>query len=241
MNFIASSLFTTCIDPLTNKKWSPILDIAKDWCESGLKVIDKNTSLLIFYDNLDSSFINNYNNPSIIFIKVEDCNSYNPYDYRWFIYHNFVENNKDQINNIFFTDISDVIIRTSPFPFIKKHSIYVGDEYFHPWENWWALERNSYYEKNISDFNTIYKKNKSNIFLNAGIIGGDINIISKFLNKMKYYTELTLNKPYDTTDMVLFNFILRKYFPLNLNHGEPINSKFKLNEVHREDVWFIHK
>lgn len=241
MNFIASSLFTTCIDPLTNKKWNPSLNIAQNWYESGLEVVDKNTKLLIFYDELEPSFMDIYNNPSIIFIKVEDCNQYNPYDYRWLIYHNFITHNREQIDNIFFTDISDVIIRKNPFHFIQKGYIYAGDEYFHPWENWWALERNPYYNKKISDFNDIYEKNKSNVFLNAGIIGGDINVISAFLDKMKGYTELTLNKPYDTTDMVLFNFVLSKYFYSNLKHGEPINSKFKLNETHRDDVWFIHK
>ncbi len=243
MNYIVSSLFTTCVDPIRNTKWplsSTIMDV---WYNSSIDIIQKthNFTLLVFYDQLEPSFLQKYNSEYITFIKVEDCNDYSPHDYRWLVYFNFISNNLSQIDNIFFTDISDVIIKQNPFPHIKNDMLYVGDEYEYPWENWWSSSRVKYYLDNLDSFNEIYEKYKHFPFLNAGILGGNKNIVLKFLDLIKSYIEITLNKPYETTDMILFNYILYKYFSGGVQYGEPINSKFKLNETHREDVWFIHK
>lgn len=243
MNYIVSSLFTTCIDPIRNTRWFPSSNIMDTWYNSGLNIIKQNSNLklLVFYDQLELSFIQKYDTECITFIKVEDCNNYSPHDYRWLIYNNFLINNINEITNIFFTDISDVIIKQNPFLFVENDTLYVGDEYEYPWENWWSSSRIDYYLNNLDDFKEIYTKNKNSSFLNAGILGGNKNIVLKFLGLMEYFIEITLNKPYETTDMILFNYILYKYFPYNIKHGEPINSKFKLNETHRDDVWFIHK
>lgn len=243
MNYIASSLFTTCIDPIRNTKWSPSTDIMDVWYNSGVSLIQQNPNfkLLVFYDQLNPNFPQKYNPEYVTFIKVEDCNNYSPHDYRWLIYHNFISTNFIDIDNIFFTDISDVIIKQNPFLHIKNDILYIGDEYEYPWENWWSSPRIKYYLDNLGNFNEIYEKYKYFSFLNAGILGGDKNIVLKFLDLMESYIGLTLDKPYETTDMILFNYILYKYFSDKINHGEPINSKFKLNETNREDVWFIHK
>jgi hypothetical protein len=241
MNYIISSLFTTCIDPIRNIKWSPSSDIMDNWYNSGKNILNNNSQLLVFYDQLESSFKNKYDSKYITFIKVEDCNLFSPHDYRWIIYYNFLRNNVDVVDNIFFTDISDVLIKQNPFQYVEKDTLYIGDEYEYSWENWWALPKIEYYIKNIKNFNGIYEKNKLYPFLNAGILGGEKGIVLKFLEKMKNYIESTLDKPYETTDMIIFNYILHKYFKHNIKHGEPINSKFKLNEIHRNDVWFIHK
>lgn len=243
MNYIASSLFTTCVDPIRNTRWSPSLDIIDTWYNSGVNLIKNhsNLKLLVFYDNLEFPTYKKYYPEYITFIKVEDCNNYSPHDYRWLIYNNFLTSNLDSIHNIFFTDISDVIIKQNPFLHIEDNILYVGDEYEYPWENWWSSSRVNYYLNNLNDFKEIYNNYKHSSFLNAGILGGNKNIVLKFLNLMERFIEITLDKPYGTTDMILFNYILYKYFPYNVKHGEPINSKFKLNETHRDDVWFIHK
>jgi len=241
MNYIVSSLFTTCIDPIRNTKWSPSSDVMDNWYNSGVNILNDTLHLLVFYDQLEPTFTQKYNSKHITFIQVEDCENYSPHDYRWLVYHNFLSNNLDSIDNIFFTDISDVIIKQNPFQVIEKDLIYVGDEYEYPWENWWALPRKEYYMSKLSFFPSIYETYKKYPFLNAGIVGGKGIAVLEFLEKMKSYIEITLDKPYETTDMILFNYILYKYFYPNIKHGEPINSKFKLNEIHREDVWFIHK
>lgn len=243
MNYIASSLFTTCIDPIRNTKWSPSTTIMDIWYNSGVNVIKNlsETRLLVFYDQLEPSFTQKYNSEYITFIKVEDCNYYSPHDYRWLVYHDFLTNNLNGISNIFFTDISDVIIKQNPFSFIENNILYVGDEYEHPFENWWSISRIGYYLNNLKGFEKIYNEYKKSSFLNAGILGGNIGIVLEFLGLIKNYIGITLDKPYETTDMILFNYILYKYFSTRIKCGEPVNSKFKLNETYREDVWFIHK
>jgi hypothetical protein len=241
MNYIVSSLFTTCVDPLRNIKWSPSSNIMDRWYYSGEKICKQfdNIQLLVFYDKLDDSILNKFNTNYITFIQVEDCNGYSPHDYRWIIYQNFLENNIDNTQNIFFTDISDVLIKQNPFLNLEKEILYIGDEN-QTWGNEWADVRKNYFLENLPSFKEIHDQYKSHTFLNAGILGGESKIVLEFLNKIVYYTGITLNKPYDTSDMIIFNYILYKYFP-NKKHGFPINSNFWKNEVDREDVWFIHK
>jgi len=241
MNYIVSSLFTTCVDPLRNIKWSPSSNIMDNWYYSGEAICkqNKDVKLIVFYDELDENLINKFDPEYITFIQVEDCNLYSPHDYRWMVYQNFVENNIDNIDNIFFTDISDVLIKQNPFPHIEKDILYMGDEQ-QPWGNEWADARKEYYMDNLPTFPEIHEQYKSYPFLNAGILGGNAEITLKFLDKIVYYTGLTLNKPYATSDMIIFNYVLYAYFP-NKKHGFPVNSNFWKNEINRSDVWFVHK
>lgn len=241
MNYIISTLFTTCVDPLRNIKWSPSSNIMDNWYYSGEKICEKNSNikLLVFYDEIDINLLNKFNSKYITFIKVEDCGEYSPHDYRWIVYQNFIENNIDNIENVFFTDISDVLIKQNPFQNIEENTLYMGDE-LQPWENEWVNDRVDYYLNNFSFFTETYKKYKNQTFLNAGILGGKSKIVLEFLNKIIYYISITLDKPYYTSDMLIFNYVLYKYFP-NKKHGFPVNSNFWKNEINRDDVWFIHK
>lgn len=241
MNYIASSLFTTCIDPLRNTTWSPSSDIMDSWYYSGEKICEQfnDVRLIVFYDKLDQKIIDKFNPEYISFIQVEDCGSYSPHDYRWMIYQNFLQNNKDNIKNIFFTDISDVLIKQNPFLNIDENILYMGDEN-QPWNNDWVEPRKYYYLNNLPAFSEIFEQYKSFPFLNAGILGGNIKIVSEFTDKIVHYIGLTLDKPYATSDMLIFNYVLYRYFP-NKKHGFPVNSNFWKNEVDRNDIWFVHK
>jgi hypothetical protein len=243
MNYIVTSLFTTCFDPQKDIKWDPNIETLNGWYSSGIKnVCDENTHLLLFYDILSDYIVKYYtSSPYITLIQVPDCGNYSPHDYRWFIYQSFIESNYDDIENIFFTDAQDVIIQSNPFKNIQKGILYCGDEWMHPWENYWSIPRHPYFIQELSDFLEIYQNYHHHQFLNAGILGGDIKIVSKFLDKMCHYINVTLSKPYNTTDMITFNYVLHKYFHNNIKHGTPINSNFKKYEYFRNDVWFIHK
>lgn len=240
MNYIASCLFTTCIDPLRGIKWDFNPQIINVWYNSGLEICKSspNTQLIVFHDGLSSEFINQYDLNYINFIQVPECGFYSPHDYRWFIYENFTQNN--QFNSIFFTDISDVIIASNPFLDIDDKVLYMGDEQHHTWNNEWALPRNEYYINNIEDFNLIFNSNNNGPFLNAGVLGGNKSIVLDFLQHMVRYSSTTLDKPYNTTDMILFNYVIHKHFK-SIKHGAPINSIFNQHQINRKDVWFIHK
>lgn len=244
MNYIISSLFTTCIDPQRNTKWKPVIETIKNWYLSGKENVcqyNSNSQLIIFYDVLDNDILEYYFTLDYItLIKVPNCDNYSPHDYRWFVYKSFLEDNYNEVENIFFTDIQDVLIQSNPFLNIDNNVLYCGDEWMHPWENGWAYPKKDYYVHNLPTFLETYINNKNKIFLNAGILGGNKDIVLKFLDKICYYINITLDKPYNTTDMIIFNYIIYKYFP-NKKHGEPVNSKFKEYEESRKDVWFAHK
>lgn len=245
MNYIVTSLFTTCVDPQRNIKWEPNIETLIGWYSSGVENIcskNPNTHLLLFYDVLPESFVEYYTSlPYIILIKTPDCNQYSPHDFRWFVYQEFLKDNYDDIENIFFTDAQDVLIQSNPFNNIESNILYCGDEWMHPWENEWAIPRNEYYIYNIPEFLELYQIKKHHLFLNAGLLGGNRKIVLEFLNHICYYTNKTLLKPYNTTDMIIFNYVIHKYFPERVKHGEPVNSKFKQHEYSRKDIWFTHQ
>lgn len=241
MNFIASCIFTACIDPQRNERWKPSFEVLKDWWESGTSICKThdNIRLIIFYDELPKEIIEKLDNDYTILIPVEAYPTIGPYDYRWLIYNNFIKNNKQSIKNIFFTDISDVIINTSPFENIIEDTLYVGDETTDLSNNWIVI-RTPYYLENVEDFEGIYNRYLKDPLLNCGIVGGSINIMEKYLEKMSSFTESTINKPEWITDMVNHNYVIRKHFD-KIIHGAPVNSIFKGFELNRKDVWFIHK
>ena len=223
MNYIVSCLFTTCVDPLRGVKWDIHPLIMDNWYNSGLKLCESNNNikLIVFHDGLTDDFISKYNLEYIIFIKTNECENYSPHDFRWFVYENFIQNN--EFENIFITDISDVLIKNNPFLNLEPDRLYVGDEDGKTWDNDWSSPRHFYYQERLSDYDTIYNKNKNNQFLNAGILGGQRYIVLLFLEKMVKYSKLTMdNKHGQITDMLLFNYIHYKYFPKR-KHGFPIN------------------
>ena len=239
MNYIVSCLFTTCIDPLRGIKWNFDSRIMDNWYNSGLEICKSNDiKLIVFHDGLTPEFISKYNPEYITFIQVPECGAHSPHDYRWFIYENFTQNN--EFDKVFFTDISDVLIKSNPFLELDPEVLYMGNEQHHTWNNDWALPRNEYYKTKLKDFTQIFESNNSGPFLNAGVLGGYRDIVLKFLKHIVEYSSITLDKPYATTDMIIFNYIIHKYFN-NIKHGQPVNSVFNKNEFNREDVWFVHK
>lgn len=241
MNYIAASIFTTCIDPQRDVKWNPTARDLQDWHASvkALCVEGSNIYPVIFYDQLPLEVLSAFAGDCVTFIQVEDCNYLSPHDYRWIVYKNFVDSNLEEGDIIFFTDITDVVVANDPFPHIQPSVLYSGDEET-PWDNGWANARSRFHRKTIEDFEQVYQANKNANLLNCGILGGTLDVVNQFLEKAYHYIELTLEKPYDTTDMVTHNYVIRKYFP-NVIHGAPLNSIFKNYEYSRKDVWFIHK
>ena len=241
MNYIASCLFTTCQDPIRPIIWKDNIHIMNAWFRSGVEVCrqSEDLHLLVFHDDLPANFLEEYASEYLTFVKVDACGPYSPHDYRWFVYKSFVESNFEELDSIFFTDISDVLIKNNPFVSMDSKVLYCGDEQ-QTWNNDWVGVRNYYFLENIADYGEIFYLNKDNTFLNAGLLGGHKGIVLPFLEQMTEILALTLDKPYDSTDMLLFNYIMYKRFK-NVQHGAPVNSLFWKNEVDRNDVWFIHK
>lgn len=241
MNYIASCLFTTCKDPIRPITWKNQPEVMEAWFKSGIEVCNRHTNLhlLVFYDDLSPEFLDRYKHEHLTFIQVEDCGEYSPHDYRWFIYKSFVESSFEELDFIFFTDISDVLIKNNPFETMDRQVLYCGDEQ-QSWENDWVSIRNYYFLESATDYKETYARYKDRTFLNAGLLGGSKETVYTFLEHMTSIVGDTLDKPYDSTDMLLFNYTIYKHFS-NIQHGAPVNSLFWKNEVSRDDIWFVHK
>jgi len=163
------------------------------------------------------------------------------YYQRWVSILEYLILNNNKINNVFCIDSTDVILLNNPFNNMKDNVLYIGDE-----PNKLSCE---WMVKNHSNIilQKFMKENKDEVLLNAGIIGGSLENIVRFVSKLlSTYSDMVsekyFNKKEDSgdSDMGLFNYIARTYFGNIIQHGTKVNTVFKDNK--KNDVsWFKHK
>ena len=218
---LASCYFTTVPDP-QRKILTPNNNVTyiRRWYESG--------GNLIFHDNLSEEFTEWF--PKATFIKVPSPDM-DLYKYRWIVYYNYLKEHKE-IEDIFFTDISDCFMVRKPE--IEPGILYCGDEE-RSLASWIrqatvpALNRLPLFDELLIDIP----------LLNAGIVGGTRDIMMCFLRLMNNIIDrLNYSDKQILGDMAIFNYVVITYF--SFIHGFPVNSRYLKNEV-RNDVWFIHK
>jgi hypothetical protein len=216
--------------------------IIQDWVNSISKLKLKG---IVFHNNCSLDTCERYQNEYITFIKIDHDVQFNPNVYRYYIYNEFLKLNSEFINNIFFTDISDVIVLKNPFLerlyIDNPTSIFCGDE---PkiLNNEWMQQHSENLRNNIHDYK-MYEYNFANsVLLNCGIMGGSITVMKLFINKLwtihqKYNSD---NKTAFTGDMGAFNYLIRTQYNNNVIHGNPVNTEFK-KYLENTDCWFKHK
>lgn len=240
MNCIISSYLTTGLDPQRGTKKDPN-DPAyiQDWYDS----IEMNTpprwrSIVsyLLHDGLSEEFKSKF--PHLNFIQVPPCGEYQLYDYRWVIYRQFLKTHPE-IENVFFTDVSDVKVVQNPF--VQKEysskNLYCGDETGMMYQNEWL--KNSLQNEQLCQLHGFKEMINSDLpLLNCGIFGGGRFAVLEFLSMLIHMIDRVKYRQIDTTvDMPLFNYVACEF---NIIHGAPVNSIFKGYES-RNDVWFIHK
>jgi hypothetical protein len=149
------------------------------------------------------------------------------------------------IKNIFFTDISDVVVHRNPFQeqiyLDNPTSIFCGDER-EILDNEWMQNHSNHLRSKILDY-ALYETNfKNETLLNCGIIGGNISMMYPFIEQLKtIHQEYNSdnNTPY-TGDMGAFNYLARSRYHPKIIHGNPVNTEFKSysNDL---SCWFKHK
>jgi GR25 family glycosyltransferase involved in LPS biosynthesis len=190
---------------------------------------------IVFYDSCSQEFIDTYQTSKIKFIKTDSQNfNYTLNDQRFFLYEDYIKKNKN-IKKIFMTDGNDVTIVNNPFNFINNNDIYIGTE-----EETIKDKLDWFKKKCINkDLKNSLDKNKFEIILNAGIIGGTRENILDLLGKMNKMFKNYADKECDINMQVL-NVV--GYDDLkNKKISKKLNSKFKHYQHYRDDVYFIHK
>lgn len=217
--------------------------VVQNWYNS---IINLKLNGIIFHNNFSDLTCEKYQNDFVQFIKIVYNPDFNPNVYRYFVYNEFLKSNHQNIENIFFTDISDVVILKNPFQekLFQENSnaIFSGDEPDILYNNW-MQSHCEHLRNNINDFVIFEDKFKYKTLLNCGIIGGNSKVLKPFIEQLwqihsNYNHD---NKTNFTGDMGAFNYLIRTKFNNNLFHGKPINTVFKKYDYINSECWFRHK
>ena len=209
-------------------------------------IINLKLNGIIFHNNFSTETCQNYENEYIKFIKIDFENKFNPNVFRYHIYSEFLKNNTLDIENLFFTDISDVVVLKNPFEQklfrANQNHIFCGDE---PeiLANNWMIDHCEHLRNKIQDFKRFENQYKNQTLLNCGVFGGNIKIIKPFVEQLwQIHQENNFdNYTKFTGDMGAFNYLIRSKYNNFLLHGAPINTVFKAYDIHNEQCWFSHK
>lgn len=231
------NIFLTCYlntveDTQSGRKWEANIELLMPLINSL-----KNTKLVVLTDCLDEK-----NTDKVEFVKVSV--SINPYFQRWILYQNYLTEKGDDIGNVFCIDGTDVEVLNEPDWESLGDYLYIGDE-----PKPISSDANTWLEDNhksplIADF---ISRNRKLQMLNAGIIGGSRDNVLLFARTLLDKWVSMVNEAFHnnvpdagTTDMGLFNFVARTFFPGIIKTGRYICTTFKANE--RNDyTWFKHK
>lgn len=209
-------------------------------------ILSKGLSGIIFHNSFSEATCAKYQNDRFRFIKIEYDSRFNPNVYRYKIYNDFLQENQNNIQSVFFTDVSDVLVLKNPFEealFIQNNdSIFCGDE-DKILNNDWMNAHSEHLRNAITDYVAYELKYQNEMLLNCGIIGGSIATIKKFVQQLwaihlKYNSD---NTSQYTGDMGAFNYLARTRYLKKSIHGSPINTVFKNYDTKNSDCWFAHK
>jgi hypothetical protein len=218
-------------------------ELVKDWAES---ISAANLKGIIFHNNFSEETCMAFESETISFIKIDYNLQFNPNVFRYFVYRNFLKQHIQQINGIFITDVTDVVLVNNPFAdplFIENPStLFCGDEP-KKLHNDWMIAHAENLRKNIADYAAYESTFSEETLLNCGIMGGSSTLFFDFLLKLCKIHQLANsdNKTAYTGDMGVFNYLARTQFNDQLIHGTPVNTVFKHYEIDRDDCWFRHK
>ena len=213
------------------------------WCES---VINFGLQGIIFHNNYTDSFCEAFSNRNIQFIKVEFNPTFKPNVFRYLMYEDFLKYYALQLENVFVTDITDVVLIKNPFetPLFNANDGYIfcGDEP-KALKNEWMESHSEHLRSNIEDYAEYEEKFKESTLLNCGIVGGNIQVMQELIQKLsKIHQQYNRdNQTAYTGDMGAFNYLIRTQFNERVMHGFPINTEFKAYQNERTDCWFRHK
>ena len=218
-------------------------ELVKDWADSMAKAKVKG---IIFHNNFSAKTVESFENGYVSFIKIDYDQKYNPNVFRYFVYRDFLQIQRERIDGIFITDITDVVLVKNPFTDViftnNPSSIFCGDE---PkiLMNDWMMAHSSNLRKNMGDYSAYESRFGESPLLNCGIIGAQAALLFGFIQALCLIHERfnSDNQTAYTGDMGAFNYLVRTQYNSNLIHGEPVNTLFKGFEVDRTDCWFRHK
>ena len=209
-NIIFTTYFTTKNDPqrgISTEKNA--FSYVENFYNS---ILRNNLSAVIFYDDLDKSFIEKYTCENIRFIQCR-LGKYSLNDERFYIYYEFLKIN-NWVKKIILCDVNDVTIENKDvFKLIKKNRFYIGrDEEGLVYTNQWFKNKINILPEDIK------KKIPREFYympvVNAGVIAGDFKCIMRFLSTITSLFDSIDNDNNNNmvcTNIVFYQLYWRKY------------------------------
>ena len=244
-SYIFASLLTGVYDVNRNELLKKDdFRMIEEWYHSIVKL---NLNAVIFHNTFSDKTVSTYQTEQISFLNVDYDGKLNPNVQRYLIYRDYINKHLAAIENVFVTDIADVVVVKNPFlqPLFIHHKatkIFCGDEP-KTLGNEWMQEHSTNLRNNILGFAEYEEKYQHETLLNCGIIGGNVVMMQSLMEQLAdiHQTYNIDNKTAFTGDMGAFNFVMRTEFNDQFLHGSPINTQFKSYETNRIDCWFRHK
>jgi hypothetical protein len=218
-------------------------NLIKDWA---LSISSQQIKAIVFHNNFSKKTIHQFTSNYLQFVDVEADTVYKPNVNRYFIYKDYLSKFGHTIDNLFVTDITDVLLLTNPFAqefFIQNSQhLFCGDEPTVLQNEWMQLHSTSFRNK-IAGYKEYEEKFKNEVLLNCGIIGGNTALVSTFIDELcAIHEQYNQHNTTDYTgDMGAFNYLVRSNYNYKILHGTPVNTIFKQYQHNRQDCWFAHK
>lgn len=218
-NILLTCYFNGVADPQRKSKWNADINSLQPLIKSL-----KETKLIVFHDCLEAE-----DTDMVQFIRVKA--TANPYFQRWITYRDWMLSNKDKYANVFCIDATDVEVLKEPFWQTMGDNLWTGDENELVGCEWMRRHNTN---KIIAEF---IEANKDRQLLNAGLVGGKIEVVSEFIRQMIDF--LTFENPGEI-DMALLNYMAYTNWSDKIRTGRQVCTLFKGDE--RNSVsWFKHK
>lgn len=225
---IVTPLLTTQPDHSRgNKKWdanTKVLDTLRK------SVVGQN--FVVLHDELDNPV-----NDGVTFCKVPNYGLV-PYFQRWVSAYQWLRDNPN-VGRVWFVDGADVTMLRPPWDGMQPGMLYVGDEPC-TLNKQWMLDNHP--AEWLQEFMTT---NGHLPLLNAGLLGGERDIVLSFLHAIVRVVWDTKTAEGDTKslgvgDMALFNWVAHTKFSDVIFHGPQVNTTFKAYTA-TDWSWWQHK
>ncbi|HEX5002388.1 MAG TPA: hypothetical protein VFW78_07815 [Bacteroidia bacterium] len=227
-NIIIGAYLCSKVDPQRDR-YTPTDDFGyiEGWYNS---ILTTNNKGVILHDSLSSEFVKRYENLALSFVKVDISKiPYTINDCRFIIFNEYLQ--KNIFNNVFITDISDVVFKKDPFELVAE-KLLVGSESVVKKDFWWS-------KKYINEVYPCYPFWNEPL-LNCGILGGNYKMVKEVL-------EIMVNEIYKNPvreyfiDMMVFNYVIHSNFYGKYFTGSPLHTVFKNYDTANIDAYIIHK
>ena len=173
-------------------------------------------------------------------VKVEQ--SINPYFERHVQAYRYLRDHPE-IGRVWCVDGTDVVMLRNPFDEMEPDTLYLGYEPTTLRDEWMVK---NHPDSTLQEF---MSANPNLPLLNAGLIGGDRELVMKFLHSIiKFFFDDKIDwimgwetKQVGVGDMATLNYVARTQFADKISAGPHVCTVFKAEEKGNSTAWWKHK